>query len=134
MEMWLERRSARKRAAPSVMRADARMPPPPPAAVEDFARNDDDRAIIIEIADHHHGIGEAERIGVQLAAHARGAALGEVFHAILQHQHAIEAGEDLVERPGAAGRMLSRAAGVDIGHADDLAGALVDQELQALFG
>ena len=71
-ELECGRRSARSRAAPSVVRANARMPPPPPAAVEDFA-HDDDGVIFIEIADHHGGVDEIERVLVALAAQALGA-------------------------------------------------------------
>ncbi len=104
-----------------------------PKAVEDFA-HDDDGAIIMLIADHHHGVDEAERVGVGFALHARSAALGEFFDTVLQGEDALEAREDFRHRAAALARVLQRAVRVPVGMAEDLAGALVDQELEALFG
>jgi hypothetical protein len=86
------------------------------------------------IADHHDGVDKAKRVGVALATNALGPSLGEAFEFVLQRQQTLEAGQDLVERLAAAGRVFVIAVDEDEGQACDLAGAFVDRLLEAVLG
>ena len=77
---------------------------------------------------------ETEGVLAQLAVQACRAAVGEAFEIVVECDHALEAGEHFGEGAAAGAEIAVVAAGVDEGEAEDLAGALVDQHVDAVFG
>ena len=65
---------------------------------------------------------------------APGAALRQPFEIVEQDRGVAEAGEDFLQRLHFAKHRQLQARGEDEGQAEDLAGALVDQQVDAVFG
>ena len=76
---------------------------------------------------------KTEGVLFQLTAHALGASLREAFEIVEQRGHAAEAGDDLGEGSGAAWFGRRDARGVDVGQPQNLPGALMDQQVNAVF-
>ena len=77
---------------------------------------------------------EMEGVVGQLALDAFSTALGEAFEILEQRAHSAQPREKLSERAGAVGLMQAAARRVGERQAEDLAGALVDQEVDAVLG
>ena len=77
---------------------------------------------------------EADGVRVQLKAHALSAAMRKAIEIVEQFREAAEAGEDFVQRAGAAPLRERQARRVDEGKACELARTLVDQQVDAILG
>ena len=76
---------------------------------------------------------ETEGVVCQFALHAFGAAMRQAFEIVEQRGGAVEAGEDLPWRLGAVEQDQLQALCVDEGQTGDLAGPLVDEQLDAML-
>ena len=76
---------------------------------------------------------ETEGAVGQHALHALRAALSQTFEIVEQRRGAVETRDDLPWRLGAVESDQLQALGVDEGKTGDLAGALVDEQLHAVF-
>ncbi len=76
---------------------------------------------------------KTEGVLFELAARALGASLREAFEIVEQRGHAAEAGDDLGEGSGAAWFGRRDARRVDVGQPQNLPGALMDQQVNAVF-
>ena len=119
--------------APSVS-ARRRADPPPPVL-----RTEGGKSAVVCLHHAEHGRGglrrrrKTEGVVGQLALHALRTALSQAFEIVEQRCCPVEAGEDLPRRLGAVESDQLQALGVDEGETGDLAGALVDEQLHAVF-
>ncbi len=77
---------------------------------------------------------KTEGVLFHLSPDAFSTALGEAFEILEQRAHSAQPREKLSERAGAVGLMQAAARRVDERQAKDLAGALVNQEVDAVLG